>query len=74
MQRTADGWLPIFATGGGPVGLATDGTDLWVSNYSQCNVYKVGSITPVATNLIGSEGLAYYTPENMMTDGTTSRL
>ena len=66
VQRITGGWLPIFATGGGPVGLATDGTDLWVSNYSHGNIYKVGSMTPVATNLSGPEGLAYYPPDGSL--------
>ncbi|MBP2667659.1 MAG: hypothetical protein H6Q76_2639, partial [Firmicutes bacterium] len=66
VQRFPGGWFPIFATGGGSMGLATNGADLWVSNYSQGIVYSIGSGTPVATGLSGPEGLAYYPPDGSL--------
>ena len=66
VQRIPGGWAPIFATGGGPVALATDGIDLWVTDYPQGNIYKVGSTDPIATNLRGPEGLAYYPPDGSL--------
>lgn len=63
---TSGGWQPIAFTEGGhaPVGLATDGNSLWVTDNLQGKVYDITGASPVvvACDLSGPEGLAYYPP------------
>jgi hypothetical protein len=66
VRRISGSWIPIFNSGIGPVGLATNGIDLWVTDYVQGMVFRIGSPDPVAMNLDGPEGLAYYPPDGSL--------
>ena len=52
--------MPIFFSCVMPVGLAANGGDLWVTDYAQGKVFQIPSSVPVASELDGPEGLAYY--------------
>jgi streptogramin lyase len=53
----------------GPVGLATNGSDLWVADYGWGTVFKILPsyiLEPVASGLSGPTGLAYYSPDGSL--------
>ncbi len=66
VRRISGSWNPIFSSCVRPVGLAANGSDLWVTDYAQGKVFKIGSSDPVAVNLDGPEGLAYYPPDGSL--------
>ena len=50
-----------------PVGLATNGTDLWVADYALGQVFKIlPNFQPVAGGLNGPTGLAFYPPDGSL--------
>ncbi len=59
-------WNPIFAVGGASAGLATDGSNIWVSNYALGTIFEIGSLIPLASGLSGPEGIAYYPPDGSL--------
>jgi DNA-binding beta-propeller fold protein YncE len=68
VRRMSGTWVPLAPPVGGNVGLATHGSDLWVSDYSLGTVFRIGPSgpVPVATGLGGPEGLAYYPPDGSL--------
>jgi DNA-binding beta-propeller fold protein YncE len=65
-------WMPIafypdvFTQG--PVGLATDGSSLWVTDNMNGKVFDISGSAPVevASELSGPEGIAYYPPDGSL--------
>jgi hypothetical protein len=51
-------WNPISPPGGASAGLATDGLDIYGTNYAFGTVFRIGSPDPIATGLEGPEGIA----------------
>lgn len=66
VMRWTSGGPETLAQLYGPVGLATNGNDLWAADYSLGMVFRIGSPSPVAMNLDGPEGLAYYPPDGSL--------
>jgi|WetSurSiteA1Bulk_404760.scaffolds.fasta_scaffold10710_1 sugar lactone lactonase YvrE len=52
----------------GPVGLATDGSSLWVTDNMNGKVFDISGSAPVevASELSGPEGIAYYPPDGSL--------
>jgi DNA-binding beta-propeller fold protein YncE len=65
VRRISGIWTPIFPATA-PVGLATNGNNLWVADYALGMVFRIGSAAPVASGLNGPEGLAYYPPDGSL--------
>jgi sugar lactone lactonase YvrE len=68
VRREQDAWVPLSGPGGGKMGLATDGANLWVADYPAGTIFRVTptGLVPVATGLAGPEGLAFYPPDGSL--------
>jgi streptogramin lyase len=70
VRWTSGGWVNLLNYRlGVPVGLAANGSDLYVADYFLGMVFKVnpdGTSVPVAIGLSGPTGLAYYPPDGSL--------